>query len=264
MNYGYGLGLVSGIGPLAALSTTTTTTLARPQQSPTALRLTSCTPATQLSAIRHYVSVALRAPSAMSASMAWRPHPADSSSCGIASTTPQSGLSSAKIPKASPITNISQLLSTSMLAETRRGSSIQAAMLYCTDYATQQFNQAAARAHIGKKKNWSDPNAKASGWFGEAGAKGWTTKLPSKYSSNELPAGTIIVWKGGYYGHVAVVDQVDNDGIHISEANFGRHMDKNGKTDKFSSPPTKTFLTWDKLKQRGRLKLEGYIVPRLR
>jgi surface antigen len=129
---------------------------------------------------------------------------------------------------------------------------------YCTWYAAQEFDRVALRPGVNWSGNAGDwiPNAVNAGWryFDRVNIAGWY-----------CPSGTIVVWKDGGFGHVAIVREVTWTGITIDEMNWGTRMvdAANGKTDRFGQV-NRRFLTWAQVLVRGsrnQYRFAAYIVP---
>ncbi len=119
----------------------------------------------------------------------------------------------------------------------------------CTWYAASEFDKIAPWPGC----NWG---GNAGTWVTNASAVGWRTfAYPAYYPHAAgylgLPPGTIVVWTGGSYGHVAVVRYVFQNGIYIQEKNWPVGSGVSGWR----------LLYWSDVLNRGSYKFSGYIPP---
>lgn len=115
----------------------------------------------------------------------------------------------------------------------------------CTWYAASEFDKVAPWPGC----NWG---GNAGSWTGNASAAGWKTfTYPLAAAYLGLPPGTIVVWAGGGYGHVAVVRSVFQNGIYIQEKNWPLG----------SGVSPWRLLFWRDVYQRGSYTFSGYIAP---
>jgi len=121
----------------------------------------------------------------------------------------------------------------------RNGSDFPAG--WCTPYAAIRFSERSRAPGV----NW---NGNAIDWYANAQAKGWTTTS----NVGQPQIGAIVVWSGGNHGegHVAVVEQMDSNGIMISEMNWVGFNALSNET-----------LSWGQVSYRYRFSFEGYIYP---
>lgn len=116
----------------------------------------------------------------------------------------------------------------------------------CTWYAASEFDKVAPYPGC----NWG---GNAGAWIGNASAAGWKTytSSPTEAGSQSLPSGSVVVWGGGTYGHVAVLRSVVQNGIYIQEKNWPLGTGVTGPT----------YLSWSKVQSRGSYSFIGYIAP---
>jgi len=133
---------------------------------------------------------------------------------------------------------------------------------YCTEYAARIFDQYAPSPGV----NW---RGNAQNWYTNASLAGWV--VTNNPRDPRLSRGTIVVWSGGNWGHVAIVWSVtrDNSGyvtnITVQEMNWGRFIPeflRQGEpiSENFGKVTTTSFSV-SNLK-RGSLNFVGYILPR--
>ena len=111
---------------------------------------------------------------------------------------------------------------------------------WCTPYAAIRFSERSRAPGV-------DWNGNAVDWYANAQAAGWTATP----DVTQPQIGAIVVWSGGHgEGHVAIVEEADDNGIVISEMNwYGRSVLSN------------TTLSWGEVQSRGSYYFEGYIYP---
>lgn len=119
----------------------------------------------------------------------------------------------------------------------------------CTWYAASEFDKVAPWPGC----NWG---GNAGTWVANASAAGWRTLAYPAYYPHAagymgIPAGSIIVWTGGSYGHVAVVRYVFQNGIYIQEKNWPLG----------SGVSPWRLLYWSQVMNRGSYAFSGYIPP---
>lgn len=119
----------------------------------------------------------------------------------------------------------------------------------CTWYAASEFDKVAPWPGC----NWG---GNAGTWIGNAYNAGWRTLPYPQYYPHAagymgIPPGSIVVWTGGAYGHVAVVRSVFQNGIYIQE--------KNWPVGSGVSPWR--LLYWNQVLYRGSYTFSGYIPP---
>ena len=119
---------------------------------------------------------------------------------------------------------------------------------YCTWYAAIEFDRVASRPGV----NW---HGNAQNWYQNASDAGWTATR----NSAEVIPGSIIVWGGGGFGHVAIVREVTSSHIRISEMNSGTLIHP-GITTRFGEV-TIEMLPRNNLNRHG-LTFLGFILPR--
>jgi len=112
---------------------------------------------------------------------------------------------------------------------------------YCTAYAAIRFSEIAQNPGV----DWS---GHAYQWYYNASKANSQYVLSGDYKSPVV--GSIIVWTGGTWGHVAIVERVDQDGILISEMNWRQF-----------NVLTNEKLVWSRVLNRGSYKFKGYIYP---
>ncbi len=123
---------------------------------------------------------------------------------------------------------------------------------YCTYYAAQVFDRfAVAEGGI----DWRGDGGQ---WLCAAQEKGW------QISTNPRDAriGAIIVWQNAGRGHVAIVDDVYEDGILISEMNW--RVNSDGEASGGFNRISQSFLPFSTNLDRGvrrRYWFAGYIFP---
>ncbi|MBS0209064.1 MAG: CHAP domain-containing protein [Planctomycetes bacterium] len=120
----------------------------------------------------------------------------------------------------------------------------------CTYYAAIEFERQA-----GAKVNWG---GHAAAWFENAMAKGWHTST----NASDVTKGSLLVWKGGRFGHVAVVGDVVGDRVLVLEMNAGRVLidSTRGITDGFNLLRRRYLYTSNQFR-RGELLFVGIIFP---
>lgn len=123
---------------------------------------------------------------------------------------------------------------------------------YCTYYAAQVFDRfAAAEGGV----DWRGDGGK---WLRAAQEKGWQTST----NPRDARIGAIIVWQNAGRGHVAVVDDVYEDGILISEMNW--RVNSDGDATGGFNRISQSFLPFSTNLDRGvrrRYWFAGYIFP---
>ncbi len=126
---------------------------------------------------------------------------------------------------------------------------------YCTWFAAKEFGKAAPYGGV----EWS---GNAGTWRDNAKARGWLCYDSPDIRSLYCPTGSLVVWKNGGVGHVAVVHSVASNGITIDEMNWGATwIDKpKSKTDRFGYVDRR-FLTWAQVALRGSYRFSGYVIP---
>jgi len=138
---------------------------------------------------------------------------------------------------------------------------------YCTWYAAQEFDKVAPSP----KKNWG---GNAQDWYSNAGAAGWIVSNNPK--DPRISKGTIVVWEGGTYGHVAVLNNISKDkkgipiSVDINEMNGGSDLgfrNPDGTTCAITtlfgkvSQLTRSTENATKLARSTNLPFKGYILP---
>ena len=115
----------------------------------------------------------------------------------------------------------------------------------CTWYAASEFDKVAPSPGC----NWG---GNAGTWIGNASAAGWRTYgYPTAAGNLSLSPGTVVVWTGGGYGHVAVLRYVVQNGIYIQEKNWPYG----------SGVSSWRFFYWSQVLNRGSYTFSGYIAP---
>lgn len=126
---------------------------------------------------------------------------------------------------------------------------------YCTWYAAIEFDKMAGPGSPGV--NW---RGNAQDWYFNAAARGW------KVTSNpkDVIPGSLAVWRGGGFGHLAIVRSVAAGGfgiVEVQEMNWGRPTDeRNGITENFGK--VTSVRLYSSNMQRGSYQFIGYIHPR--
>jgi len=111
---------------------------------------------------------------------------------------------------------------------------------WCTAYAAIRFNERARAPGV-------DWNGNAVDWYANAQATGWTTSA----DITQPQIGAVVVWSGGHgEGHVAIVEQADDNGIVISELNWVGFNELSNE-----------MLSWSQVQCRGSYIFGGYIYP---
>ncbi|MHB8781033.1 MAG: CHAP domain-containing protein [Candidatus Geothermincolia bacterium] len=121
----------------------------------------------------------------------------------------------------------------------RNGCSFPAG--WCTAYAAIRFSER-SRAH------GVDWNGNAKEWYANAAGTGWNTTADVARPQ----VGAIVCWSGGGrgLGHVAVVEEIYDGGVLISESNWeGFNVLSN------------TVLEWGEVQARNSYRFQGYIFP---
>lgn len=111
---------------------------------------------------------------------------------------------------------------------------------YCTWYAARKFKE-----FTGAPVTWSGDGG---AWFDHAAAEGRRVTTDPK----EVVKGSVMVWtRGGYgKGHVAFVEDVDENGIYLSEMNVrGRWVVSN------------SVIPYSNLNKGTKYKFKGFILP---
>lgn len=128
---------------------------------------------------------------------------------------------------------------------------------YCTWYAAKEFDKVAPSPGIGCDK-WRGRDGRgghAQEWYQRAQRAGWVvTRDPAR----AIP-GSIIVWRGGGFGHVAIVREVTSTHVHISEMNSGTII-RPGITNNFGVVTTARLLLTN-LNRGSSLTFRGFILP---
>lgn len=125
---------------------------------------------------------------------------------------------------------------------------------YCTRYAAEQFDRVAPSPGC-------DWGGDAYRWLDNAAPR-WRTSR-TVLDARSVPRGSVVVWSGGSFGHVAVLRDVVQDGVWIEEMNWGTRVDNQGRTENFGRV-TRNFLTWSQVQNRGsrgQYRFVGYIIP---
>jgi surface antigen len=135
------------------------------------------------------------------------------------------------------------------------GSSTRFAYGQCTWYSASEFDKVAPSPGCnwgGNAGTWAD-NVTALTWREGNYLMKWRVyRSVTDAGSLALPSGTIICWKGGSYGHVAVLRQVVQNGIYFQEMNWPLG----------SGVSSLKYLTWPQVLARGSYSFSGYIAPR--
>lgn len=121
---------------------------------------------------------------------------------------------------------------------------------YCTYFAATEFERI-----VGSKVNW-DGHAHA--WFENATTRGWKTGT----NPWEVEAGALLVWSGGRFGHVAVVQEVAGDRVVIREMNAGNVLvdARLGITDEFNVVQRRYLYRSNQFRRSG-MQFVGAIHP---
>lgn len=119
----------------------------------------------------------------------------------------------------------------------------------CTWYAASEFDKVAPSPGC----NWG---GNAGMWVANAYVAGWQTfdclaNTPTVAAQRSFPAGTIVVWSGGSFGHVAVLRAIVQNGIYIQEQNWPLG----------TGVSSWRYLTWSQVSYRGSYRFMGYIPP---
>jgi len=130
---------------------------------------------------------------------------------------------------------------------------------YCTEYAAREFDRVAPSPGV----NWS---GNAGTWYGNASGT-YKTTTDAKQAVN----GSIAVWTGGGFGHVAVVrgfkyDPKDSKKIThliVEEQNFGATMldSTNAITNEFGGAAERRELPIGSLNRGSTFTFKGIILP---
>ena len=115
----------------------------------------------------------------------------------------------------------------------------------CTYYAALEFD----RLGFDQRKAPSlgvDWHGHAATWLYYARQKGWATSTSIK----SPPRGAIVVWKGGTYGHVAIVVSYDANGVTLREMNWPEGIGIRTR-----------YLTYAQIAIRNGYRFLGYILP---
>lgn len=131
-------------------------------------------------------------------------------------------------------------------ASTRPGSGGQ-----CTTHAARRFDTVAPDPGV----NWRD---NAAYWYDNAEAAGWVVGR-DLYAAR---VGAVVVWSGGA-GHVAYIEDVTAEGIHVSEMNWSQQMCSWSTRFRTSAwgRVGHAFLPWDEVRQRLWPPFVGYVYP---
>jgi surface antigen len=113
---------------------------------------------------------------------------------------------------------------------------------YCTWYAAKEFDKVAPSPGV----NW---HGDAQDWYINASIQGWTATSEPR----EARVGSIIVWRGNKYGHVAIIRQVSDTKITLDEMNWGDFIDRDNAIT----------VHFGKVTSTGTLSFVGYILPTL-
>ncbi len=122
---------------------------------------------------------------------------------------------------------------------------------YCTFYAAQVFDKFAPDGGI----NWRGNGGQ---WLRAAQEKGWKTST----NPRDAQTGAVIVWRNNGRGHVAIVDDVMEDGILISEMNW--RVSSFGVADGGFNRINQSFIPFSENLDRGhrcRYYFAGFIFP---
>ncbi|OYT71424.1 MAG: hypothetical protein CFK52_07975 [Chloracidobacterium sp. CP2_5A] len=124
---------------------------------------------------------------------------------------------------------------------------------YCTYYAAQVFDRFAA------DEGGIDWRGDGGRWLRAAQEKGWQTSA----NPRDARIGAIIVWQNAGRGHVAIVDDVYEDGILISEMNW--RVNSDGDATGGFNRISQSFLPFSTNLSRGarrRYWFAGYVFPK--
>lgn len=122
---------------------------------------------------------------------------------------------------------------------------------YCTFYAAQAFDKFAPGNGIDWRGNGGQ-------WLLAAQSKGWRTST----NPRDAQIGAVIVWRNTGRGHVAIVDDVYEDGILISEMNW--RVSSEGVADGGFNRINQSFIPFSENLDRGhnrRYYFAGFIFP---
>lgn len=129
---------------------------------------------------------------------------------------------------------------------------------YCTDYAERIFRAITGAGNI----SWGH----AKDWYKKGGGAGWKTLGRKEIA--KAPAGAMIVWDDGGFGHVGIVVRNDGNRILVTEANFALLNRKFPEKWLSANPVTLSFnkhiendLPYANAKNRGRYSLIGFVLP---
>ncbi len=123
---------------------------------------------------------------------------------------------------------------------------------YCTYYAAQVFDRFAA------DEGGIDWRGDGGQWLRAAQEKGWQTSADPR----DARIGAVIVWQNAGRGHVAIVDDVYEDGILISEMNW--RVNSDGDATGGFNRISQSFLPFSTNLDRGarrRYWFAGYVFP---